>query len=91
MKRSELVTNVSKRTEYDHIVVDDILKGIVAEITEALSNNQPVSIHGFGKFVTRPYGARKCYNPITKTIEMLEPSIKPAFVPGPKLRKALNK
>ena len=91
MKRSELVANVSKRTNYDDIIVDDILRGIFAEITESLSNNESVSIHGFGKFVARPYGARKCYNPISKNIEILEPSVQPAFIPGPKLRKELNK
>ena len=57
MKRSELVANVSKRTDDDDIIVDDILRGIFAEITESLSNNESVSIHGFGKFVARPYGA----------------------------------
>ena len=91
MKRSELVANVSKRTDYDDIIVDDILRGIFAEITESLSNNESVSIHGFGKFVARPYGAWKCYNPISKNIEILEPSVQPAFIPGPKLRKELNK
>lgn len=90
MKRSDLIAKVSKSTNYDGVVVDAILRGVADEIINSLKKGESVGIHGFGKFVPRSYGARKCYNPITKTMEMLEPSVQPAFIPGPKFRKELN-
>lgn len=90
MKRSELIANVSKNINYDIEVVDTVLCGITEEIINSLRKNESVGIHGFGKFVARSYGARKCYNPITGTIDMLEPSVQPAFIPGPKFRKEIN-
>ena len=90
MKRSELIDNVSKNTNYDIAVVETILKGITDEIISSLKNGNSVGIHGFGKFVARTYGARKCYNPITGTLEMLEPSVQPAFIAGSKFRKEIN-
>jgi hypothetical protein len=38
------------------------LKDITNEITQQLSMNNSVGIHGFGKFVVRAYCERKCYN-----------------------------
>lgn len=90
MKRSELIFKVSKNTNYDIAVVENVLSGITDEIICSLKKGDAVGIHGFGKFVSRTYGARKCYNPITGKIEMLEPSIQPAFIAGPKFRKEIN-
>ena len=90
VKRSELILRVSKNINYDTTVVENVLSGITDEIICSLKNGDSVGIHGFGKFVARTYGARKCYNPITGKIEMLEPSIQPAFVAGPKFRKEIN-
>lgn len=90
MKRSDLVSRVSKNTNYDLGVVDTILSNVTDEIINSLKNGDSVGIHGFGKFVPRTYGARKCYNPIAGKIEMLEPSIQPAFIAGPKFRKEIN-
>ena len=90
MKRSDLIVKVSKNTNYDIDIVDTILKGFTDEIISSLIKREPVNIHGFGKFIARPYGRRKCYNPITGTLEMLEPSVQPAFIAGPKFRKEIN-
>ena len=90
MKRSELIANVSKNINCDIEVVDAVLCGITEEIISSLRKKESVGIHGFGKFVARSYGARKCYNPITGNMDMLEPSVQPAFIPGPKFRKEIN-
>lgn len=91
MIRSELVKKVANNTGYDAEVVDIILKDITNEITQQLSMNNSVGIHGFGKFVARAYCERKCYNPITGEIQMISPSIQPAFIPGTKMRDEINK
>ena len=45
----------------------------------SFENGEHVSLHGFGKFSARKYGVRKCYNPVTKELITLNPSIQPAF------------
>ena len=90
MKKSELIKIVAKETGYDTAMVDDILKSITKTITQSLKENKCVSLHGFGKFIARSYGKRKCYNPITGEMQMLSPSIQPAFIPGVKMREELN-
>lgn len=91
MKRSELVKKVAKNIGYSEEVIDNVLKGITDEIAEKLKKKENVSIFGFGKFIARAYGTRKCYNPITGEVETLKPSLQPAFIPGVKLREKLNK
>ena len=91
MKRSELVKKVAKNIGYNEEIVDNVLKGITDEIAEELKKKENVSIFGFGKFIARSYGARKCYNPISGKVDVLKPSLQPAFIPGTKLRETLNK
>ena len=90
MKISELVENISKKTQYDKSQVDLILRSALDEIADSLKKGEEVKLFGFGKFVAREYKERKCYNPITKDIIKLSPSIQPAFMAGPKLRQYIN-
>ena len=55
MKRSELVLSIAKKTNYDAVIVDNILKSITDEISCSLRKSESVSIHGFGKFVASSY------------------------------------
>ena len=91
MKKSELIKKVAVDTEFDEESVEKILNSVLSIIAKTLKEKESVSVHGFGKFFTRHYSTRRCYN--VKTGEMIEikPSLQPAFSPGPKLRKTLNK
>ena len=91
MKKKELANAISKKTSLGEAEILEIIELACEEITEALKNGEEVKLFGFGKFVTRPYGERKCYNPITGEIITLSPSVQPAFMPGPKLREEINK
>ena len=91
MKRSELIAEVAKETDCNVGVVEKVFNAITEEIIKVLKNKEDVKIHGFGNFVARQYKERKCYNPITGEIQMLPPSLQPAFIPGNRFREKINK
>lgn len=91
MKKKELIEIISNKTGFSKQEITTILDAAVDETVEALRDGKELKIFGFGKFITRSYGARKCFNPITGKEIILKPSIQPAFVPGTKLREQLNK
>lgn len=91
MKKSELAKAVSQRCELSEENVTEIIELVFDEIATSLKNGEEVKIFGFGKFVSRPYGERQCFNPITGKIMTLKPSVQPAFIAGPKLREKINK
>lgn len=90
MKKSDLTAEIVKQTNCKEEDIAAIIEAMLAVITESLKKGEKVSIHGFGKFVPRKYGKRKCYNPRTSELITLQPSVQPAFVAGPKLRAELN-
>ncbi len=91
MNKCELAQAIAKKTDGSVEIISQILDAMTEEITEALKMGKTVKLFGFGKFQTRNYKERKCYNPQTGKMMTLKPSIQPAFTPGPKLREALNK
>ena len=91
MKKSDLIVAVAEKLNIKEGEVTLILDAIVEEIAERLRNGESVKIHGFGKFETRAYGKRSCYNPQTGKIITLAESIQPAFIPGGKFRLKIKK
>ena len=88
--KKELIQAVAKKCSVDEKLTKEIVDTLFNEITERMTNGEVVSIHGFGKFMARPYGVRKCYNPITGEMMELKPSLAPAFNAGGKLREKIN-
>ncbi len=63
---------------------------VIAAITEALSNNDSVTLVGFGTFKTADRKARKGRNPQTgKEIDIPARTV-PKFVPGKALKDAVK-
>ena len=91
MKKSELIIKASEKSGLKKELTEVLIDAVFEEISESLSKGEEVSIHGFGKFFTRPYNERRCYNPISGEIAVLKPSIVPVFKAGPNLRKKVNK
>jgi integration host factor subunit alpha len=91
MKKSDIIENVAEKLAIDKASVENVFDAILGEITTCMVNREEVKIHGFGNFITRPYGERNCYNPITGEIMKLKPSFSPVFKPGLKLRNEVNK
>ena len=90
MKKSDLIANVSRRVNKRESDVAIVFEAIFDEIAKSLKDGEEIKIHGFGKFETRKYGKRKCYNPITKELITLEPSVQPAFIPSGKFREKIK-
>ena len=91
MKKSELIAKVSMSLNKDEEEVRMVFEKFIDEIVNQLRDGETVRIHGFGNFVPRPYGERKCYNPRTGKTIALPASVQPAFVPGKKMRVMIQK
>lgn len=91
MNKSELIAKVALSLDIESDEVRLIFEKIVDEIVNQLRDGETVKIHGFGNFVPRPYGERKCYNPRTGESIMLPASVQPAFIPGKKMRVMIQK
>ena len=91
MNKSELISKVALSLDIESDEVRLVFEKIVDEIVNQLRDGETVKIHGFGNFVPRPYGERKCYNPRTGESIMLPASVQPAFIPGKKMRVMIQK
>ncbi len=91
MNKSELIAKVALSLDIESDEVRLVFEKIVDEIVNQLRDGETVKIHGFGNFVPRPYGERKCYNPRTGESIMLPASVQPAFIPGKKMRVMIQK
>ncbi len=91
MKKTELIAKVAEDLNKNEEEVRVIFEKVVDEIVNQLRNGETVKIHGFGNFVPREYGERKCYNPRTGKTINLSASVQPAFVPGKKMRVMIQK
>ncbi len=91
MKKSELIAKVAASLNKDEEEVKTVFETVTDEIINQLRNGETVRIHGFGNFVPRPYGERKCYNPRTGKNITLPASVQPAFIPGKKMRVMIQK
>lgn len=90
MNKKELAEIISKKASFKEKDVSKIIDMVFDEIVDSVKEGKEVKIFGFGKFLGRLYGERKCYNPLTGEYIKLSPSIQPAFVPGPKFRNKIN-
>lgn len=91
MNKKELAKKISKTTDSEETEVIAILDAALEEIGNIIKGGDKIKLHGFGAFYTRKYGERKCYNPVTGTIEKIPASVQPVFKAGPKLREKINK
>ncbi len=57
MRKPELITAVAEKTEMSKEQAGCVLNAILEEVTAALSNNDTVSLVGFGSFAQRHRGA----------------------------------
>jgi DNA-binding protein HU-beta len=90
MNKTDLIKNITAKTEITKKDVETVVEGFLAEVTEGLQNGDKVSLVGFGNFETRKRAARKGRNPQTGAeIDIPETRV-PAFKPGKGLREAVK-
>ena len=90
MNKSELVDAVSRTTGLSKADVDRALKGIIYNVSAALSRGEKVTFVGFGTFERRQRKARMGVNPQRPTEKIKIPAKKaPAFSAGSELKDAV--
>lgn len=90
MNRLELVEKIAAKHELSKAEAARILQTITEEIVEAVKNNDPLTIIGFGTFKLQERPARTGRNPATgKTIDIPARKL-PKFVPGSAFKDAVN-
>lgn len=65
MKKSELIENLSERTQLNKATCESVINAFAIEIEMALRDNEPLSLHGIGKWMIRERKARIVRNPQT--------------------------
>lgn len=91
MNKSELVEEISNKTEMTKKVTEESLNALVEVIKEALQKGDKVQLVGFGSFEVRKRAARKGRNPQTKEEIKIPASKAPVFKAGKALKDLVNK
>lgn len=90
MNKSELIDAMADSADISKAAAGRALDGLIDAITDAVKNDDTVSIVGFGTFLLRERAARTGRNPKTgKTIEIAA-SKAPAFKAGKAFKDAVN-
>lgn len=90
MNKSDLIEAMADSADISKAAAGRALDGLIEAITNAVKNDDTVSIVGFGTFLLRERAARTGRNPKTgKTIEIAA-SKSPAFKAGKAFKDAVN-
>ena len=89
MLKPELVAAIADKADLSKDQAGHLLNTILEEITNALGENDPVTLIGFGSFVQRHRGARAGKNPQTGEALTVKASNTVGFKPGKHLKEAV--
>lgn len=89
MNKAELIAGVAKKSDMTKKAAGEAVEAVFATISEALSQEEKVTIVGFGTFEVRDRKERKGVNPATKEPILIPATKVPAFRPGKSLREAV--
>lgn len=90
MKKPELAAAIAEKAGVTKNKAGEILNIITDEITNAVSQNDAVSLIGFGTFSRRERSARTGKNPQTGEAIQIPASKTVGFKPGKSLKDAVN-
>lgn len=90
MNKSDLIDAIAADADIPRTTAQRALDACFDTITNALKEGDPVTIVGFGTFLTRAREARKGRNPKTGEPIDIPASNIPAFKPGKGLKDAVN-
>ncbi len=90
MKKPELAAAIAEKADVTKDKAGEILNILTDEITNAMNNNDTVSLIGFGTFSVRERSARTCKNPQTGATIQIAASKSVGFKPGKSLKDAVN-
>ncbi len=90
MKKVELVAAIAEQAEMTKTDAAKALEAFVAVVTQALKDDDNVTIVGFGTYEVRKRKARTGRNPKTGEALKIKASKVPAFKAGKALKDAVN-
>lgn len=90
MNKAQLIDAVALKTDLPKKVAGRALDAILESITEALVQDDSVSVVGFGTFHVKERAARVGRNPRTGEEIKIEAAKVPAFKPGKLLKQAVE-
>jgi len=91
VNKAELVDRIAQRAGLTKKDARKALDATVDIITEALANNEPVLLTGFGKFEVRARKRSQRINPQTQKRITVPEKVVPAFKPGKNLKMLVQK
>lgn len=90
MKKPELAAAIAEKADVTKDKAGEILNIITDEITNAMTENDTVSLIGFGSFSVRERSARTGKNPQTGAAIQIPASKSVGFKAGKALKDAVN-
>lgn len=90
MNKAELVEEVAEEVGLTKKDVNNVVDAMTSAITGALSNNEKVTLVGFGTFLVQRRKARQGVNPQTGEKINIPAKDVPKFRPGRALRDAVG-
>ena len=88
--KQDLIVRAAGRVDITQAKAREVIDGVLAEITYALSKGDDVTLHGFGKFTVKTTAARKGRNPITGAAIDIPAKKKISFSPQKALKDAVQ-
>lgn len=85
--RRELAAAVADRSGADVDVVQDVINGMTAEITERLTRGETVVLRGFGTFEGRSMRAVTRVHPESGQFIQVPAKVKPIFRPSRQMKR----
>lgn len=91
MTKSDLIAAVATKLGTSKKDSEKAVTAVIASITEALANGEPVQLVGFGTFEVKDRAERKGVNPRTGKEITIPASKLPSFKAGKGLKGAVSK
>lgn len=91
MNRAELIEALAERAGLKKQKAKKVLEAYMEIVTEKLSENEEITLVGFGTLSPRPQSSRLARNPKTGTPVMIQARTSVKFKPGKFLLEAINK
>jgi DNA-binding protein HU-beta len=90
VNKSELVEAIAQGADLTKAAATRALDSTINAITEALQQNDQISLVGFGTFTVKERAARTGRNPQTGEEIQIKAAKVPSFKPGKALKDAVN-
>lgn len=91
MIKEDMINKVAQSTGYSKNCTAAIIKVLLLEITDALSNGEKVQFSGFGTFEPKEKAARTGRNPHKNEAVHIPARIMPVFTAGKCLKAAVER